>query len=304
MGSTSELTDIDELASDSYIYRAYGKLVASTGNTVNPFLWVGRVGYYEDAELGQYYVRARHYEPGLARWLSEDPLGFKGGINLYRYANSKPIMHTDPNGKMVIGSSSSAIYRPITGHGGTIIYRGECGISNRSATRSVISTAIIEACDCYDNAQYLLGNYTAAIEHYFAESVMAGQHLLIASNRTVVSAMLTKVQNACKKSTVPIYCDCYCSKGTDAYVNFVVGTNIVTGSSIHVCPSFMPPGTTRSRRKAIMMHEMGRYYNSLGEEGTGTWADVKVWDDILSGLCDSYSYITTNYAMDWGAPDA
>ena len=104
LGSTSESTDIEELAKDSYTYRAYGKLVANVGDTVNPFLWAGQLGYYEDAELGQYYIRARHYEPLLARWLSEDPLGFVGSEwNLFGYVDSKPIIHTDPTGLRKLG---------------------------------------------------------------------------------------------------------------------------------------------------------------------------------------------------------
>ncbi len=36
---------------------------------------------------------------GLAKWLSEDPLGFAAGdINLGRYVNNSPLMHVDPKG--------------------------------------------------------------------------------------------------------------------------------------------------------------------------------------------------------------
>jgi RHS repeat-associated protein len=33
-------------------------------------------------ELGLYYYRARYYDPRVARFLSEDPIGFAGGVNL------------------------------------------------------------------------------------------------------------------------------------------------------------------------------------------------------------------------------
>ena len=98
LGSTDRLTNAAEAVTDSYVYQAYGKQVASSGTTINPFLWVGRVGYFEDAELDQYYVRARHYEPGLARWLSQDPIGFESNRwNLYAYAGGSPLVAIDPS---------------------------------------------------------------------------------------------------------------------------------------------------------------------------------------------------------------
>lgn len=42
----------------------------------------------------------RHYNPSNARFLSEDPKGFKGkDSNLYRYVRNNPLKYIDPNGK-------------------------------------------------------------------------------------------------------------------------------------------------------------------------------------------------------------
>jgi len=41
---------------------------------VNPYRFVGALGYYYDSALTQYYVRARHFDPLVARWLSFDLL--------------------------------------------------------------------------------------------------------------------------------------------------------------------------------------------------------------------------------------
>jgi hypothetical protein len=43
-------------------------------------------------------MRSRYYDPDLARFLSEDPLGLGGGINPYVYAGNDPINATDPFG--------------------------------------------------------------------------------------------------------------------------------------------------------------------------------------------------------------
>lgn len=43
-------------------------------------------------------MRARFYDPALGRFISEDPVGTAGGMNLYAYANNDPINLWDPSG--------------------------------------------------------------------------------------------------------------------------------------------------------------------------------------------------------------
>jgi len=82
--STRLLTDDNGDITDTYIFSAYGELVARTGTTTNPFGYKGAVGYYTNSATGDIYVRARSYQPVTGRWLSMDPLGFVDGPNLYR----------------------------------------------------------------------------------------------------------------------------------------------------------------------------------------------------------------------------
>ena len=51
-----------------------------------------------DQETGLYYMRARYYDPALGRFLSEDPIGIDGGLNLYAYAGNDPTNRSDPSG--------------------------------------------------------------------------------------------------------------------------------------------------------------------------------------------------------------
>jgi RHS repeat-associated protein len=57
----------------------------------------------EDDGTGLKYYRARYYHAGLARFISEDPIGFQGGdTNLYAYVRNGPIVSTDPMGLFVV----------------------------------------------------------------------------------------------------------------------------------------------------------------------------------------------------------
>ncbi len=85
------------------------------------------------------------------------------------------------------------------------------------------------------------------------------------------------------------------------YTNFLKGTNCRTGSVMHICPIFFD--STSRDWDATVMHEMGRFYNCMGEDFTKTWNDVVFWDNILRALCTNYDYITKRYAKDWGASD-
>lgn len=54
-------------------------------------------GQYEDESTGLHYNTFRYYDPEVGRFLTRDPIGLDGGINLYRYA-ANPSAWTDPLG--------------------------------------------------------------------------------------------------------------------------------------------------------------------------------------------------------------
>ncbi|MDR3764529.1 MAG: RHS repeat-associated core domain-containing protein, partial [Acidobacteriota bacterium] len=72
----------------------FGNTTATEG-IHNPFRYTGRE---HDTETGLYYYRARYYDPTIGRFLSEDPLRIKGGINFYTYVKNNPIKYVDPSG--------------------------------------------------------------------------------------------------------------------------------------------------------------------------------------------------------------
>lgn len=97
-GNTLALTDSNGDVTDTYEYDAFGNVTASSGTTTNPFGFKGALGYYANPETNDYYVRARNYEPVIARWLSADPIGFVDGMNVYTYVVNNPVLNADPSG--------------------------------------------------------------------------------------------------------------------------------------------------------------------------------------------------------------
>jgi RHS repeat-associated protein len=105
LGSTLQLTGSAGSVTDSYLYRAFGDLVTSSGTTTNPYQYAGRTGYSYDSDLFNFHVRARRYDPGMGRWWSRDPIGLAGGdANLYRYVANAASKLTDPSGLDLPGS--------------------------------------------------------------------------------------------------------------------------------------------------------------------------------------------------------
>ncbi|WP_024470282.1 RHS repeat-associated core domain-containing protein [Treponema pedis] len=77
-------------------------------------------GQYEDQETGLYYNRFRYYDPNSGTFISQDPIGLAGGLNLYSYVHDSNFwvdifgltgiiyLRTDPfTGKQYIGKSKS-----------------------------------------------------------------------------------------------------------------------------------------------------------------------------------------------------
>jgi RHS repeat-associated protein len=57
---------------------------------------------FTDAETGWFNYGYRYYAPSLGRWLSRDPIGVDGGLNLYGFVYSDPISFVDNTGNKPI----------------------------------------------------------------------------------------------------------------------------------------------------------------------------------------------------------
>jgi RHS repeat-associated protein len=55
-------------------------------------------GQYFDEETGLHYNRFRYYDPSVGRYISADPIGQAGGVNVFGYAVNNPVGAIDPFG--------------------------------------------------------------------------------------------------------------------------------------------------------------------------------------------------------------
>ena len=92
-------------------YEAWGRIrnkTVSDGLKANiPFRFQGQ---YYDEESGLHYNRFRYYDPQIGRFISQDPSGLIGGMNLFEYAPN-PIGWVDPLG---LKKYCGLVYRALT----------------------------------------------------------------------------------------------------------------------------------------------------------------------------------------------
>jgi RHS repeat-associated protein len=81
-----------------YDYDVYGAVRTQSGSSANRFKYVAGIGHPTDEETGLIYMRARYYEPGTGRFVSEDPA--RHDANWYVYARNSPTNNFDTDGRM------------------------------------------------------------------------------------------------------------------------------------------------------------------------------------------------------------
>jgi RHS repeat-associated protein len=100
LGTPQEITDEEGNIAWSAQYKAWGatrEVISKAANQAgfkNPLRFQGQ---YFDHETGLHYNRYRYYDPETGRFISRDPIGYSGGLNLHVYAPN-PVAWVDPFG--------------------------------------------------------------------------------------------------------------------------------------------------------------------------------------------------------------
>ena len=117
--STAYITGNQRTIENFYEYDAFGSLRQHSEEVKNRILYTGQ---QYDQETGQYYLRARFYNPVVGRFMQEDV--YRGdGLNLYAYCGNNPVVYYDSEGaskkKIRLGAVGGA-YNEVDANGGEI----------------------------------------------------------------------------------------------------------------------------------------------------------------------------------------
>lgn len=98
-GDVVQVVDESGNIVNNYKYDEWGNNMGKQESIENPIRYAGE---YFDEESGLYYLRARYYDPEIARFISEDTNKGKVedplSLNLYTYSMNNPIRYYDPTG--------------------------------------------------------------------------------------------------------------------------------------------------------------------------------------------------------------
>ena len=95
LGSIREVLGANGTVVSSSRYDAWGVRTTVGAQDAASF---GFTGHLEHKELGLVFTLYRAYDSATGRWLSRDPMGEDGGINLYGYVSNSPVDMIDPDG--------------------------------------------------------------------------------------------------------------------------------------------------------------------------------------------------------------
>ena len=105
-GNITSLMDANQYIVARYLYDPFGRTLGKWGSLADANVYRFSNKEY-DANSGLYYYLYRFYDPNLQRWPNRDPIGERGGWNLYVFAVNSPISFIDRLGFDVNGPIGS-----------------------------------------------------------------------------------------------------------------------------------------------------------------------------------------------------
>jgi RHS repeat-associated protein len=108
LGTPQALTNDSQAIAWKSAYAPFGEAVPSIQTVENPFRFPGQ---YYDQETGLYYNYHRYYDPMTGRYITPDPIGLEGGVNLFAYVQNNPVNKRDTFGLLGKGECPPGHHR-------------------------------------------------------------------------------------------------------------------------------------------------------------------------------------------------
>ncbi|OPY67215.1 MAG: putative deoxyribonuclease RhsC [Syntrophorhabdus sp. PtaU1.Bin002] len=110
LGTPQVLTNSSGAVAWKAAYGAFGAVNITVAGVENNLRFPGQ---YYDTETGLHYNWNRYYDPKTGRYITADPIGLEGGINLYPYVGGSPVNYIDPLGlQKKVGRFPAPLTRP------------------------------------------------------------------------------------------------------------------------------------------------------------------------------------------------
>ena len=94
-GSVVNVSSSTQTQLAKYTYSPFGEVLLKEGAFTSRYQFSSKE---YDASTGLNYYGYRFYSPELGRWVSRDPIGEQGELNLHLYVSNDPVLGVDPIG--------------------------------------------------------------------------------------------------------------------------------------------------------------------------------------------------------------
>ena len=157
--NVTELFDSAGGIAAAYDHGPFGEDMASTGSAagLNPFRFSSEVW---DGALGLVYYNWRHYNPLDGRFISRDPIGEQGGLNLYGFVGNDPVNRWDLLGRSSGKACCDGVEYDPSSH---------CCIDGRRYSKEKKATGIKRCCGYHDPLFTIMGYGFDIPDHCWVE---------------------------------------------------------------------------------------------------------------------------------------
>jgi len=112
-GNVTALVNMQMVVVAAYVYGPHGNLISKKGILSDANLYRFSSKEYHSPSMLYHYLY-RYYDSSTQRWLTSDPAGEAGGLNLYTFSKNSPVMEIDPFGLCPPGWALDPTKKPFT----------------------------------------------------------------------------------------------------------------------------------------------------------------------------------------------